>query len=178
MGLADGIWWLSAARARHSSKAPRQGIWQTAYPGALPKALLQQEVPAPRKLQRRLLIFILQVCWVFTHIRLLFLGNLLPPALFPTHREWHKPSAERTLPPGQPDPQAQWSSWPARLCWCTPTQTCTSICCWWFLQIKRMVMEMKNGIDDFLVDTLCYPSWALLSKIQMILIISGAQAKC
>lgn len=32
-GLADGIWWLSAARVRHSSRAPGQGVWQTASPG-------------------------------------------------------------------------------------------------------------------------------------------------
>lgn len=153
-----GVW--SQSQAFLQSTKARQltgGLSQR-----LPKALLQQEAPAPRKLQRRLLIFILQVCSVFTHIRLLFLGNLLPPPLFPTHRGWHKPCAERTLPSGQPWAQGQRSPWPARLCRCTPTQRCRSICWWQLLQIRGMVMEMKNGIDDFLVDTLCYPSWALL----------------
>lgn len=101
-------WWHLIAVSSHSEaflQSTKTRRLTNCLSRSLPKAVLQQEAPAPRKLQRRLLIFILQVCSVFTHIRLLLLGNLLPPPLFPAHTEWHKPSAERTLPSGQPWPR-------------------------------------------------------------------------
>lgn len=171
-GSGFGRWHLIAvcSQSRHCSKAPRQGVWQTAAPaqgctpagsaGAKETAKEAAHFHSPGSGS------------VYPHPSPLP-GQASPPALFPTHKVLQKgPCPLGSLGPRDSDHPGHQG------CWWAPTQTCGGICCWQLLQRRRMVMEMNNGTDDLLVNTLCYPSWALLFKIQMILIISGAQAKC
>lgn len=116
-------WWHLIAVTSH-----RQALLQSTKTSSLTKCLSQRlakgwapagRPSAPRKLQQRLLIFILKVCSVFTHIHLLILGQSFPPTLSPQPACSNTSLLQKglcTLSFASHDPEEQWSSWPSRLC--------------------------------------------------------------
>lgn len=159
-------WWRLVAITSHS-----QALLQSTETSSLTKCLSQRlgkgcapagRPSAPRKLQLGLLIFVLRICSVFTHIYLCILGQTSPPTSLSsphtvTQAFCREDCALFPLPAvtlrgsGHCGHQSYASAYPHKHAEAFAGVLVPSC---QLIQIRRLFMEIKSGIYDFLMSTL------------------------